>query len=144
MKMNVAIWIGIVGGVVGFAGGIMAVWIAGGPEAIYVTAGMIAVFGFIIFLFYKLMIGPMLLNTRLKKIGVPGKAKILEVHDTGVTINNNPQVKLVLEVKNNLGQIYHASCRVMVSRINPGIFQPGMEVGVKIDPNNEQKLIIDN
>ncbi|MEY3763189.1 MAG: polymerase subunit alpha [Pseudomonadota bacterium] len=37
---------------------------------------------------------------RLQKTGLPGTARILEVRDTGVTINNNPQVKLMLEVKN--------------------------------------------
>jgi hypothetical protein len=80
---------------------------------------------------------------RLQKTGLPGKATILEVKDTGVTINNNPQVKLILEVKNSFGQKYTTQCRLLVSRINPNAFMPGMEVPVKIDPKNEQNVVID-
>ena len=81
--------------------------------------------------------------TVCKKQVLPGKARILEVKDTGVTINNNPQVKLVLEVKNSFGQKYNAQCRVLVSRINPDAYMPGMEVPVKIDPKNEQNVVLD-
>ena len=49
----------------------------------------------------------------------------------------------MLEVKNSFGQKYNAQCRVMVSRLNPGMFMPGMEVAVKIDPKNEQNVVID-
>jgi hypothetical protein len=79
----------------------------------------------------------------LQKIGLPGKATITEVKDTGVTINNNPQVKLMMEVKNSYGQKYNAQCRVLVSRINPNMFMPGMEIPVLIDPKNEQNVVID-
>jgi len=65
------------------------------------------------------------------------------VKDTGVTINNNPQVKLKLEVKNSLGQKYTTDCRVLVSRINPNAFLPGMEIPVKIDPKNEMNVVFD-
>jgi hypothetical protein len=80
---------------------------------------------------------------RLQKVGLPGKATILEVRDTGVTINNSPQVKLMMEVKNSYGQKYNVQCRVLVSRINPNMFTPGMEVPVLIDPKNEQNVVID-
>src|SRR5687767_2660724 len=73
----------------------------------------------------------------------PGKARILEVRDTGVTINNNPQAKLILEVRNNLGQVYNTECRVLVSRLNPGMFSAGMEIPVKIDPKNEKNVVVD-
>jgi hypothetical protein len=85
----------------------------------------------------------MLLAGRLAKTGSPGKAVIKEVHDTGVTINNGPQVKLVLEVKNNLGQVYHTTIRTLVSRLQPNLYQPGMAVPVLIDPKNENNVVID-
>jgi len=50
---------------------------------------------------------------------------------------------LILEVKNALGQKYTTHCRVLVSRINPGAYQPGMEIPVKIDPKNEMNVVID-
>ncbi|MBK6938477.1 MAG: hypothetical protein IPH18_17715 [Chitinophagaceae bacterium] len=81
--------------------------------------------------------------SRLQKNGLPGTATILEVKDTGVTINNSPQVKLILEVKNSLGQKYTTQCRVLVSRINPNAYMPGMVMAVKIDPKNEMNVIPD-
>ena len=104
---------------------------------------MLVVFGGMFYLFYRIFFKPMLNTSRLQKTGISGKAKILEVHDTGVTINNNPQVKLIVEVKNSFGQHYNATIRTLVSRINPFAYQPGMEIPVKIDPKNEQNVVLD-
>jgi hypothetical protein len=143
MKMNAGIIIGIVGGIVGLAVGISAVIATGGKQGIYTAGGMLLLFGGIFYVFYRLFFKPMFNANRLQKHGLPGKARILEVRDTGVTINNNPQVKLVLEVKNSLGQRYTTQTRVLVSRINPGAYTPGMEVPVKIDPKNEMNVVLD-
>jgi len=144
MKMNIWAWIGIGGGIAGFLIGILSVVMTvPGSTGIYITIGMVALFGGMGLLFYKLIFGPMLNAARLQKTGLPGKAIITAVNDTGVTINNNPQVKLTLDVKNNFGQRYSTVCRVLVSRINPFVYQPGMEVPVKIDPKNEKNVIVD-
>lgn len=143
MKMNAGAWIGIFGGVIGLAVGIAAVVSTGGPSGIYIGAGMLVVFGGMFYLFYRLFFKPMLNTSRLQKTGIPGTAKILEVRDTGVTINNNPQVKLIVEVKNSFGQRYQATMRVLVSRINPFAYQPGMEIPVKIDPKDEKNVVPD-
>lgn len=141
--MNAGMWIGIIGGIVGLLVGVGAVVATGGKSGIWMGLGMLVIFGGMFFLFYRLFFKPMINANRLQKIGIPGKATILEVKDTGVTINNNPQVKLMLEVKNSFGQKYTTQCRVLVSRINPNMFMPGMEVPVKIDPRNEQNVVID-
>jgi hypothetical protein len=136
-------WIGIVGGILGVLIGVYSVIKSGGPGSIYISIGMIVVFGGMGFLLYKLLWGPRINTRRLKKTGITGKAKILEVRDTNITINNNPQIKLLLEVKNNSGQTYTTACRTVISRLQPGLFQPGMEVPVKIDPANEKNVIVD-
>jgi hypothetical protein len=143
MKMNAGTWIGIIGALIGFGAGVFAVIMTTGSEAPGIVAFMLLFFGGMFYLFYRLMFKPMINANRLQKTGIPGKARILEVRDTGVTINNNPQVKLVLEVKNSLGQKYTTQCRVLVSRINPGAYQPGMEVPVRIDPKNEMNVVLD-
>jgi hypothetical protein len=143
MKMNIGVWIGIIGGVIGLLVGVGAVLTTGGPEGIYIAGGMLLLFGGMFYLFYRLFFKSMINTARLQKTGIPGKARILEVKDTGITINNSPQVKLLLEVKNNFGQKYNATTRVLVSRINPGAYQPGMEVPVKIDPRNENNVVLD-
>ncbi len=143
LKMNTGAWIGIGAGIAGILIAIIAVITTMGSSGIYITLGICALFGGMGFLFYKLFFGPMINAARLQKNGLPGKAKILDVKDTGVTINNNPQVKLILEVKNNFGQVYNAESRVLVSRINPNAYMPGMEIPVKIDPKNEKNVVID-
>jgi hypothetical protein len=143
MKMNAGIWIGIICGVFGLIVGIGAVIATAGKSAPVITIFISVILGGMFYLFYRLFFKPMINAARLQKTGLPGKATILEVKDTGVTINNNPQVKLTLEVKNSFGQKYTTKCRVLVSRINPNAYMPGMEVPVLIDPKNEQNVVID-
>src|SRR5687768_1668671 len=111
MKMNIGAWIGIIGGILGFAIAIISVLMTTGEMGIYIAAGMLLIFGGMFFMFYKLLFAPILLTSRLLKTGIPGKGLIKEVSDTGVTVNNNPQVKLLLEVKNQFGQTYDATVR---------------------------------
>ena len=143
MKMNIGVWIGIIAGLFGFAVAIASVWVTAGEQAPLIAGIILLVFGGMFFLFYKLIFGPMFNNRRLQKTGTPAKARIIEVKDTNVTINNNPQVKLVVEVRNSFGQKYTATLRTLVSRLNPYVFKPGMEIPVKIDPKNEQNMVID-
>lgn len=141
--MNAGTWIGIVGAVVGLLVGVGAVIATAGSMGTYMGIGMLVLFGGMFYLFYRLFFKPLINANRLQKTGLPGIARILEVKDTGVTINNNPQIKLILEVKNNFGQKYTTQCRVLVSRINPNAYMPGMEIPVKIDPKNEMNVVLD-
>lgn len=143
MKIPVGGWIGIIAGIIGIAVAVSSVLMTAEFTSIYITAGILLLIGGFCFLFYKIFFAPMLNASRLRKIGLPGKARILEVRDTGVTINNSPQLKLILEVKNSYGQTYTTHCRVLVSRINPWAYSPGMEMPVKIDPKNEKNVVID-
>jgi len=141
--MNPGLWIGIVGGIAGILVAIIAVLSVGRSSGIYFALGILFIGGGMSLLFYKLLFAPMILAARLKKTGIRGKALIKEVRDTGITVNNSPQVKLVVEVKNSLGQRYNATLRTLVSRLQPNLFQTGMTVPVLIDPNDENKMIID-
>jgi hypothetical protein len=135
--------IGIIGGIAGVLLGAFAVIRTGGSRSIYISSAMIVVFGGMGLLFYKFLWEPRFNARRLQKTGISGKARILEVHTTNITVNNNPQVKLMLEVKNHSGQIYTTACKIIVSRRKPGYFQAGMDVYVKIDPKNEKNVTID-
>ncbi len=107
MKMNAGAWIGIIGGILGLAVGIIAVVATAGSMGIYIGLGMLLLFGGMFYLFYRIFFKGMINMARLQKNGTPGKATIVEVRDTGITINNNPQVKLILELKNSFGQKYN-------------------------------------
>lgn len=141
--MNIGAWIGLIGGLIGVSVAVAAVLFTGGSSGIYIATGIILVFGGMMYLFYKVLFAPMILAGRLRKTGIRGKATIREVHDTGVTVNNSPQVKLILDVKNMYGQTYTVTLRTLVSRLQPQLYQPGMVVPVLIDPNDEKKLVID-
>lgn len=145
--MSVGMWIGLIvgglGALIGLSVGVGSVLTLGGSNGIYIAAGIILIFGGMFYLFYKLMFAPMILANRLQKVGLPGKATIKEVHDTGVTVNNSPQVKLVLEIKNSFGQIYTTTIRTLVSRLQPNLYEVGMVVPVLIDPKDENRVVID-
>ncbi len=143
MKLNAGAWIGIIGGAIGLAAGMIAVIATAGKEAPFIAIGILAMVALFFFVFYRLFFKPMLLVKRLQAKGIPARAIIIAVKDSGVTINNNIQVKLVLELKNTFGQKYQAETRVLVSRINPGRYQPGMEVPVKVDPKNDKLVALD-
>lgn len=141
--MNTGGWIGLIGGGIGLAVGVASVIATSDSTGMYITIGVLALIGGMVFLFYKLFFGPMLNTSRLQKTGISGTATILEVRDTGVTINNSPQVKLIVEIKNTFGQKYQATIRALVSRLNPHAFSTGMQIPVKIDPKNEKNVVID-
>jgi hypothetical protein len=135
--------IGIIGGIGGVLFGVFAVLRSGDPGKVQIAVAMVVVFGAMGFLLYKFLWQPRFNVRRLQKDGIPGKAKILEVIETNITVNNNPQIKLVMELKNKSGEFYNAQCKTVVSRKSPVFFQPGKEVKVKIDPDNEKNIIID-
>jgi hypothetical protein len=134
--------IGILGGVAGVLIAIISVLKSGGPDRVYISIAMVIVFGGMGYIINKFLWAPRANLRRLNNSGIPGKAKILEVHETNVSVNNNPQVRLVLELNNN-GEVYTTDCKTIVSRFNSNYFQPGKEVNVKIDPVNEKNVIID-
>jgi hypothetical protein len=65
---------------------------------------------------------------------------ILDISDTGVTINKNPYVKLHLRVEPMGMMPYETEVKAMVPRLSiPG---PGDSVRVKFDPNNPEDVIV--
>lgn len=84
---------------------------------------------------YFFFVKPALLKRRLEKIGLDGIGLIKEVRDTGSTINDNPLVKLILQIQPSDGSpSFESKATTQVSRLNPSIFTPGSHVYVKYDP----------
>jgi hypothetical protein len=77
---------------------------------------------------------------RLKAHGVEADATILDIRDTGVTINKNPYVKLRLRVEPIGMPAYETEAKAMVSRI--AIPRRGDGVRVKFDPNKPEDVIV--
>ncbi len=74
------------------------------------------------------------ISPRKIKNGVTAPARVLEVHDTGVSVNDNPQVRLVVEVIPKSGNPFQAEVKTLVSRLNAALVQPGIEAVVEYDP----------
>jgi hypothetical protein len=72
--------------------------------------------------------------------GVTATARVLKVRDTGVSINDNPQVGLLLEVTPLTEAAFQAEGKLVVSRLNAALVQPGVAAEVRYDPRNHARL----
>lgn len=81
---------------------------------------------------------------KLLKTGARGVAKVLEMRDTGVTINNSPQVGLTLEVTPQDGPPFTTETRVIVNRLQVHMYQPGMQLNVRFDPNDRTQVAVES
>jgi hypothetical protein len=92
---------------------------------------------------YRVLLVPRLRRKRLLTTGQPGTALIQSVRDTGVTVNNSPQVLFeCLVTPANGGASYRASTKVLVSRLVAPASRLGSTINVRIDPANPQVFII--
>jgi hypothetical protein len=78
------------------------------------------------------------------KNGVTAPATVVEVRDTGVTINDNPQVGLLLEVKPRDRAAFLAEAKTVVSRLNVALVQPGIAAEVVFDPEKPTRIQVVN
>ena len=76
-------------------------------------------------------------------IGTSATAKIVRLVDTGTTINQDPVVEFVLEVRPGEGGPYEAHSKALISRLEVPQFQPGRVVPVKVDPKDARRVAID-
>ena len=75
------------------------------------------------------------------KNGITAQARVLKVWDTGVTINDDPQVGLLLEVAPAEGNpSFQAKAEALVSRLEVSLVRPGITAEVKYDPQKPQRL----
>lgn len=132
---KIGLIIGLLGGLAGIAIAVITAPLEGSIFALI----FIAVFGGVYWSIFR----PMMMQNKLLKTGVPARAVIKELHDTGVTVNNAPQIKLLLEVTPQMGMPYLVETKMLISRLQSHAFQPGMELMVKIDPNDKDKVAVD-
>jgi hypothetical protein len=80
----------------------------------------------------------------LQNVGVPAQAEILSIGDTGMTINEDPVIRLQVEVRPADRPAYQATIkRLLVSRIEVSQYQPGRVIGVRYDPKDPSRVSID-
>lgn len=84
--------------------------------------------------FFRIMFPPQIKN------GLAAKATVQKVWDTGTTINNNPQVGLLLNFVTRDGRHIQAETKTVVSRLNATLIRPGIAADVIYDPENIKRL----
>ncbi|ABX06360.1 hypothetical protein Haur_3724 [Herpetosiphon aurantiacus DSM 785] len=97
------------------------------------------VFSFVLIVVLRRAFGP---NKKLLQQGLPGQATIINVYQTGMMVNNNPQIGLVLQIDGPLGQ-YQTETKAVIPMISIPQFQPGAVLPVKIDPSNRNNIALD-
>ena len=80
---------------------------------------------------------------RIRQIGVAAEARIIEIADSGITVNNDPVIDFVLEVRPAEGEPFRATARSRISRIRVPQYQPGASVRVRYDPNDRTRAALD-
>ncbi|MFO1518411.1 MAG: hypothetical protein U1F57_01905 [bacterium] len=133
---KIGLVIGLIGGLIGLSVGIWASPMFGIPFAFV----FILIFG----LTFGLLFKNMAQSNRLLKTGEPAQATILQLWDTGVTLNQNPQIGLLLEVRPMTRPAYQAQTKMFISRLQTSMFQPGMVLNVRFDPNNPSKVAVES
>jgi hypothetical protein len=138
------------GGVIGLIGGGIGLLVGG---LAVITAGIGAVIAYVLFcagfiwIFWHFMFGPMVQANRLMEIGKDGDATIVSIAENGSSMQMGGALpkagmRIVLDVRPQGDSPYQATVNTFVSMFEIQKYQPGNIVKVKIDPNNQMKLVI--
>jgi len=80
----------------------------------------------------------------LQQSGVQASARILQIWDTGITVNNDPVIGMRVEVDRTDGTHYFATIpKSLISRLDIPRFQPGAIVPVRFDPQHPARVALD-
>jgi hypothetical protein len=96
-----------------------------------------------VFLVFRKVFGGISRNNALLTNGEPAQATVLQLWDTGVSLNDNPQVGLVLEVRPQNRPAYQVQTKSFISRLKVSQVQTGAVVAVKVDPTDPAKVALD-
>ena len=142
---RVGLMAGLVAGVIGLVVGLVVPLMvltqnghSSGPIGIPIVL-IIVVFATVPFIIvFRRLLLPMLRQNALLKTGQPAQATIVEVSDTHVRFNHQPQLKFKLEVRAGSGVPWQAETKTIVPWRNRHAFVPGMVLDVvynAADPN---------
>lgn len=116
-----------------------------GTVTLIAVGGSILITVLILFFVFRALrgVGGMGKQTaQLLVTGQPAQAKILSLNASGMMVNYNPVVDLVLEVYPQSDMPYQVQLRTMVPSIKVPQVQPGMTVEVRFNPANKQEVAL--
>lgn len=81
---------------------------------------------------------------KLRENGVSAPARILEIWDTGWTINKNPVIGMRVQVRPGDRPAFEATIeKTTISRLALAQFQPGNVIPVRFDPKDQKLVAVD-
>lgn len=110
------------------------------PEIYFMHIG---IFGIVITVIYNFVLRDMWRARRVLRTGEPATGRVLAIHDTNVTVNRNPMVKLELEVTPQRGSTYVTTARVVVPRYSSMVLALDAELPLKVDPRDPMFVAVD-
>lgn len=114
-------------------------WLAGLLAAILLTAG-ISIFVSLHRRTAGLVSAKTL--TRLREKGRPVRAEILELQDTGMTVDDDPVVQLTLRIHDDTRPPYQVRIKQLVSRLAAHQLTAGSTIEALADPDNPQTVVL--
>jgi hypothetical protein len=78
----------------------------------------------------------------LRDRGVPGTAQVLGARQTGMTLNDQPQVALDLQITAPGHGTYNATVKEFVPLIALGMLGSGRPLSVRVDPQDRERILI--
>ena len=98
--------------------------------AVIITAGTIALTAFCFWFFFHDEVR----NNRLRERGQAAEATIIEVSETGITVQDNyPLAKLRLRVEPASKEPYEVTTKCLMNRFEIPAYQPGNRISVLVD-----------
>jgi hypothetical protein len=109
----------------------------------YLTAAILGGLSILLLLWARRMRRGYQEAQRLKAQGVPGQARIVGMHQTGMYMNEQPQIELNLDVTSSMQGPYPVTVKELVPLMLLGRLTSGMPLPVKVDPANPQNVVIE-
>lgn len=75
--------------------------------------------------------------------GLSGQATIVSLSEGGPYVNQRPTITIELDVELPQREPYRAQARQPVGRLVIGRLQPGATIPVRVDPEDLQKVVVD-
>lgn len=120
-------------------------------EILFLAVGIIGVSAILFFVFWDTNRSSIGGNKKIMKYGRPARAKIVSMGEGGagsrdigvMTVNDQPVVRLNLEVYDGNKPPYQTSIKRIIPRLQVPQLKPGAFLAIKINPNNSQEIEID-
>jgi len=79
----------------------------------------------------------------IREKGLPAKARVLKIWETGVRVNDDPVVGFLLEIHADGMAPYEAQTKALISILWIPQIQPGAVLPVKYDPEDPSRIALD-